>query len=83
MAADHILDAFFVARVQPAPGGGAGGVGQRLVAACRWAQQGRPASRIAPSVDAAAAFCFPLGVEAVRPSAYLVRCVRVGRAVGC
>lgn len=68
--ADHILDAFFVARVQPAAGGTYGG---SLLPVCRFQPTGMPVSKIAPSVEAAAAFCFPLGVESVKPSAYLVR----------
>jgi hypothetical protein len=53
------------------PAAGSAAAKQRAALFCRYAPPGAAA---VPSADNLAAFCFPLGVEAVKPSPYLVTC---------
>ena len=75
-----LYEAFFVARAtppSPAAGGGGGGAATlppppRLAPFCRYAPRGVRAAGGAPTVENAVGFCFPLGADSVKPSAYLV-----------
>ncbi len=68
-----LFEAFFVARATPPGQGGSGAAAPpRLAPFCRFAPPGVRANGGAPTVENAVGFCFPLGADSVKPSAYLV-----------
>lgn len=73
MDASRLFELFFVARITPAGEDAAqhGGQPQRSALHCRWAPPGGGGVPV-PAADNLSPFCWPLGVEAVCASAYLV-----------